>query len=127
MKVVTIGRGGESSPASADRPTASGRLEFPQGSVDRVARAAGGKDPAQLLAGQPRLDGIARVLDRRAHIGQVVAEIIGARRLPAAAMGTVIERDDEDVGGFEHIARDAERLCQFQRVGDDAQREARHQ
>ena len=57
----------------------------------------------------------------------IVAEEEHPAALAAPLMLAIAQRHDDDVGAFEHIARNAKRLGQPKRFGRDGHRQARHQ
>jgi hypothetical protein len=60
-------------------------------------------------------------------VRQVVVHVVDARRLAAATMPSVIQRDVDDFGSFENVSRYPERFCQAMRFDGDGEFQFRHQ
>src|SRR3546814_20408090 len=75
-------------------PPGALRLQFPEGAVERVARAARRQQRLQVVAGRPRLDRAAYALRLGEHMVDIVAEIIDPVALAAPDMPAVPQGGD---------------------------------
>src|SRR3546814_17816370 len=90
-------------------PPGALRLQFPEGAVERVARAARRQQRLQVVAGRPRLDRAAYALRLGEHMVDIVAAIIDPVALAAPDIPPLRQGGDETRRLGEDMARAAER------------------
>src|SRR3546814_5470621 len=87
-------------------PPGALRLQFPEGAVERVARAARRQQRLQVVAGRPRLDRAAYALRLGEHMVDIVAEIIDPVALAAPDMLAVRQgRSEEHTSELQSLMR----------------------